>query len=133
MKPSQEHPMASSIKITVDDLEFEGELNDTSTAGCIYDALPIENRASRWGDEIYFSTPVKADKNDPTRDEMAIGELAFWPQGRAFCIFWGPTPASIKDEPRAVSPVVPIGRLRGEIALLSRVADGQTIRVERAD
>jgi hypothetical protein len=58
--------------------------------------------------------------------------LAFWPPGKAFCIFWGPTPASEGDEPRAASDVVPIGKLTGDLARLSEVADGQTIRIEAA-
>ncbi|MHC4441118.1 MAG: cyclophilin-like fold protein [Planctomycetota bacterium] len=122
--------MSNSIRITVGDLEFEGELNDTGTAVRVYEALPIEGELNLWGEEIYFSTPVKADNKDEMRAEMGVGELAFWPSGQAFCIFWGATPASVGREPRAVSPVVPIGQLVGDIASLNDINDGQSIRIE---
>ncbi|UCD27594.1 MAG: hypothetical protein JSV03_10800 [Planctomycetota bacterium] len=125
--------MAQKIKITVEDLVFDGELNDTGTAERVYEALPIKGEVNLWGQEIYFSTPVKADNNDDKRAEMGVGELAFWPSGQAVCIFWGPTPASVADEPRAVSPVVPIGQLKGDIEALDTIDDGQTIRVEKLD
>lgn len=125
--------MSHGIRITIGKLEFDGELNDTGTAGRIYEVLPIEGEVNLWGEEIYFSTPVKADNKDEMRAEMGVGELAFWPSGRAFCVFWGPTPASVGTEPRAVGPVVPIGRLTGDIALLDDVNDGQTIRIAQRD
>jgi len=122
--------MAYSIRIKVGDLALEAELNDTQTADRVYRALPLEAEASRWGDEIYFGTLVKAGKGDPMRAEMAVGEIGFWPPGRAFCIFWGPTPASAGSAPVAASPVVPIGRVVGDLKCLSDVADGTAIRIE---
>jgi hypothetical protein len=125
--------MAHSIRIKVNDIMFDAELNDTGTAGRVYEALPIEGQVNLWGQEIYFSTPVEADNTDKMRAEMEVGELAFWPSGRAFCIFWGPTPASVGTEPRAVSPVVPIGRLTDDITSLNDIDDSQTIRIEQGD
>jgi uncharacterized protein len=126
-----EHDMPEPIRITVGSVQFEAELNDTSTAGLIHAALPIEGEVNRWGDEIYFAIPAKGDKSDAMRTEMAVGELAYWPPGSAFCIFWGPTPASKGDEPRAASDVVPVGRIVGDIARLSDTEDGQPVRIER--
>jgi len=124
--------MGHRIHIRVGTLTFAGELNDTATARLVYEVLPVEAQANRWGDEIYFSIPASHDAGDAMRTEMAAGELAFWPPGKAFCIFWGPTPASEGDEPRAASDVVPIGKLTGDLARLSEVADDQTIRIEAA-
>ena len=45
---------------------------------------------------------------------MEVGEVAYWPPGQALCIFFGPTPASVGDEPRAASPVNPLGSIDGE-------------------
>ena len=125
--------MASPIRITVGALVLDGELNETAAAKRVYDALPIEAEVNRWGDEIYFSIPVTGATGDEMRTEMQVGELAFWPPGNAFCIFWGPTPASQADEPRAASDVVPIGRLIGDLTRLSETTDGQPIRIEGAD
>jgi len=125
--------MGYPIRIVMGEREIEGELNDTATAQRVHDALPVEGEANRWGDEIYFSIPVTGDKGDPMRTEMAVGELAYWPPGKAFCIFWGPTPASRGDEPRAASNVVPIGRLTGDLRQLAETADGQAVRIERKE
>ena len=124
--------MGHKIQIKAGDLTFAGELNDTGTAGLVYEALPIEARANRWGEEIYFRIQADHDAGDAQRTEMAVGELAFWPPGQAFCIFWGPTPASEGDEPRAASDVVPIGKPTGDLGRLPEVKDGQTIRIETA-
>ncbi|MDM8008719.1 MAG: cyclophilin-like fold protein [Phycisphaerae bacterium] len=124
--------MPHAIQITIGKKVFGAELNDTGTAAKILETLPIEGEVNRWGDEIYFAIPVKGDKSDAMRTEMSIGELAYWPPGAAFCIFWGPTPASEGDEPRAASNVVPVGRLVGDIKDLSASLDGQPVRIERA-
>lgn len=123
--------MAYSIRITIGKKVFNAELNDTATAGRIHDALPIEAEVNRWGDEVYFAIPVKGDTADAMRTEMAVGELAYWPPGSAFCIFWGPTPASKADEPRAASNVVPVGRIVGDTKALSVSRDGEVVRIER--
>lgn len=124
--------MGHNIQIIAGELTFPGELNDTGTAKLIYEALPIEARANRWGDEIYFAIDASHDADDAMRTKMEAGELAYWPPGKAFCIFWGPTPASQADEPRAASDVVPIGKLTGDLSRLSQVKHGQTIRIEAA-
>lgn len=122
--------MANPIRITIGPLVFEAELNDTPTAENIYRTLPIEAEVARWGDEIYFSISATEDAGDAKRDEMQVGELAFWPPGKAFCIFWGPTPASKGDEPRAASPVVPIGTLAGDFSRISETEDSQKVLIE---
>ncbi len=124
--------MSYEIRVTVGKKVFNAELNDTATASKIHDALPIDAEVNRWGDEIYFTIPVKGDKGDAMRTEMTVGELAYWPPGSAFCIFWGPTPASKGDEPRAASNVVPVGRIIGDTKALSASTDGDPVRIERA-
>jgi len=120
-----------SIRITVGDLTFDAELNDTNAAGAVYRALPLAASVNRWGDEIYFMTSIGAEQGDEMRDILEPGELAYWPPSKAFCIFWGPTPASVNDEPRAASDVVPIGQVTGDLSRLPESRDGQPIRIER--
>src|SRR5690606_29103751 len=91
------------IKITVGDVEATATLYDNATADAVWEALPLEARANRWGDEIYFSTQVTLPSQEE-REVVDAGDLAYWPPGRAFCIFWGPTPASRGDEIRPASP-----------------------------
>ena len=123
--------MASSIRITAGDVSVAAELNDSPSAAVILAALPLEASGSRWGEEIYFSIPVDEKAAPDARADMKIGELAYWPPGNAFCIFFGPTPASDGDEPRAASPVNPIGRIVGDVEPLRGVPDGATVRIEK--
>lgn len=120
------------IFIEVERTQFRAELSDTRTAQAVAAALPIEGRASRWGGEIYFSIPVEAELEPDARDVVEPGELAFWPPGRAFCVFFGPTPASTGKEPRAASPVNILGRIEGDLTSLWDVPDGAVVSIRPA-
>ena len=93
------------ITIKVGDISLQAELNDSPTAKQIWDVLPIDGQVNLWGDEIYFEIPVKVDQADDARAEVEVGELGYWPVGHAFCIFFGPTPVSTDERPRAYSPI----------------------------
>ena len=124
--------MSLPIKISIGDFLLNAELNDSSTAAAIAEALPIEGAGNRWGEEIYFVTTVHHDGEPNARAEMDVSELAYWPPGKAFCIFFGPTPASESDEPRAASPCNPIGRITGNCKALTNVSDSAPVRIEVA-
>ncbi len=84
-----------------------------------------------WGDEIYFGIPVKAKAENPC-ETVELGDLAYWPPGSAFCIFFGPTPASRGAEIRPASPVNVFGRVTGDPTIFKKVRAGTPIRIERA-
>jgi hypothetical protein len=111
----------NQITITAGNVSLPAELNDSPTARLIWDALPIEGHANRWGDEIYFEIPVKTGQEPDAREEVAVGELGYWPVGHAFCIFFGPTPVSTDERPRAYSPVNIVGRVLGDATLFRSV------------
>ena len=121
--------MATPIILTIDGQEFPAELNDSNTAQAVIDALPLSATASRWGDEYYFSTTVTADNSDPLDDVFEVGELGFWPPGNAFCIFFGPTPASQNGEPRMANQGHSIGRLVENSESLKKFDNSVTIEV----
>lgn len=121
-----------NIKITVGELSFPAELNDGPTAHQLWEALPIEGRANVWGDEIYFEIPIMASQAADARVEMEVGELGYWPVGHAFCIFFGPTPVSVDEQPRAYSPVNALGRVLGDSTRFKTVSNGTLVRLERA-
>nr|HID13906.1 hypothetical protein [Anaerolineae bacterium] len=106
---------------------MEAELNDSPTAQMIWEALPITGRANTWGDEIYFEIPVQAEQAPDARADVEVGELGYWPVGRAFCIFFGPTPVSPGDQPRAASPVNVVGRVLGDATAFRQVDAGATV------
>lgn len=120
-----------AVVIRCGSLFLTAELDDCETARRVSAVLPITSQAGRWGDEIYFEIPVIARTTSDARDVMRPGEIAYWPPGRAFCIFWGKTPSSRGEEIRAASPVNPIGRVTGDVRLLESVQEGDEIVVER--
>lgn len=122
-----------TLHITAGAVTISAQLNDSPTAHLLWDALPIEGKANRWGDEIYFSIPVDADEASDARAAVEVGEIAFWPPGNAFCIFWGPTPASRGDQPMAASPVNVLGKIAGDATEFGRVAGGARVRLERGE
>ena len=119
------------IRITVGKISAEAVLNESRTAAAIWDALPLSIAGQTWGDEIYFAIPVTA-KAENARAVVEMGDLAYWPPGSAFCIFYGPTPASQGDEIRPASPVNVFGRVLGDPTVFKPVRSGATVRVERA-
>src|SRR4030043_2488085 len=108
---SGEQGIEKKINILVGDLKVEAELNDSKTARLIWETLPIESKVNTWGEEIYFAIPVKTGLEEGAREVVSFGELGYWPTGHAFCIFFGPTPASRGDEIRAASAVNVSGKV----------------------
>jgi uncharacterized protein len=122
--------MARAIRITAGQISAAAELNDSRTAEAIWAALPIEAKAQTWGDEIYFGIPVRAEA-DRAKEVVALGDLGYWPPGDAFCIFFGPTPASRGDEIRPASPVNVVGRVNGDATVFKKVRAGTRVTLER--
>ncbi len=124
--------MSHRITIAAGPVTVEAELNDSPTAQRIWEELPIAGQANTWGDEIYFGIPVQMEEAPDARADVAVGELAYWPTGSAFCIFFGPTPASSGDQPRAASPVNVVGRVLDDTSGFRRVPAGATVMLEKA-
>lgn len=118
------------IEIQAGDITAQAELNETQTAQAIWEALPFEGRAHRWGEEVYFSIAV-ALETERGQEVVEVGDLGYWAPGRAFCIFFGPTPASRGDEIRPASPVTVFGRLKGEATVFQEVKEGMPVIVRR--
>lgn len=124
--------MSRTIRLIFDNVQIKAELNDTESAAAVYDALPITSSCNRWGEEIYFDIPVDEPLSSDAIEEVEVGALGYWPPGKAFCIFFGPTPASIGEEPRAASPVNIIGKVVDDVEPLNEVEQGTTVRIDRA-
>jgi hypothetical protein len=125
--------MAERIQITIRGNTLTAQLYENNTAKALYNMLPIDISMSRWGDEYYGDCGLDVQLEKDARAEMQVGELAIWPQGNALCIFFGPTPASRKDEPQAISPVNPIARIEGDIALLKGLPSSIVAEVKALD
>jgi hypothetical protein len=130
MSPTQP-PAPPRITITAGNVTLEAELNESATARQVWEALPIEAAANTWGDEIYFEIPVIAQLAADARADVEVGELGYWPVGRAFCIFFGPTPVSAGPKPRAYSPVNVLGRVLGDATRFRTVPPGTRVCLAR--
>lgn len=122
------------IKIKFALSQVKAELFDTPTGRAIYESLPLQRNVNRWGEEIYFEVPVQCSLEENARAEVEEGDLAYWPNMPAFCIFFGPTPVSSSGTPVAASPVNVFGRiLTLDKDLLSAIPEDENVLVERAD
>ena len=119
----------SEFRVFVGGTELSAEWTDDSpeTRRAIERALPLEGDATRWGEELYFRTEIDVPAEAP-REAVEPGTLAYWPQGNAVCLFWGPTPASTGDEPKAASPVNVFAR--ADVSAFNPGSGGATLRLE---
>jgi uncharacterized protein len=121
------------LKMTIGPVVIRAELLETPTADALYAAAPFEARASTWGDEVYFRTPVAQAREAGAKAVVEPGELAFWPDGDAIAIGFGPTPISRGDECRLASPCNIWGQALDDVQALRAVRSGAAIKVERAE
>ena len=114
----------AKIRITAQDarVTMTATLNDSATAKKLFDSLPVKSSAQRWGDEVYFDVPLQLPAENP-QASVPSGTIAYWPDGPAFCIFFGQTP---------YSPVNVLGVLDGDEKLFGSVKPGDTILLDRA-
>lgn len=122
----------TDLRIQVADVELAATwtAENPETRSAIRAALPLAGEAARWGDELYFPTPVDVPA-EVARAEVPVGAIAYWPQGNALCLFWGPTPASEGQQPRAASPVNVVAML-DDVGPLDAVGTAPTVTVEAA-
>jgi len=104
----------------------------TPTVKHLETKVPFHSSAHRWGDEVYFEAPLHSDLEHDSRQDMEVGDVAFWPEGNAIAIFFGPTPMSKGHKPRAYSPCNVIGRAEGDISVLKTVREGVGLVVKMA-
>ena len=123
--------MMRKILITINNLSISAELNDSVSANKIWEALPLSGSVNVWGDEIYFEIPVSLKEVSDAQQEVDVGTLAYWPPGSALCVFFGKTPASTSDKPKAYSPVNILGSVDGDSKIFKIVKAGDQIVIDK--
>jgi len=101
----------------------------TPSTDSLLSVLPFSSRAQTWGDEIYFEAPFHADLEKGARADMQVGDVAFWPEGDAVALFFGPTPASSGPAPRAYSPCNMLGKVECDPEVLRKIKPGTPLDV----
>jgi len=122
--------MKRHIRIKAGSVIATADLYDTDTTEAVWQSLPISSEVNTWGDEIYFRIPVKMEL-EAGQEVVNFGDLGYWPPGNAFCIFFGQTPISNKDEIRAASAVDIFGKVVDDAKAFKGIKDGEQIVVER--
>ncbi|HLQ24893.1 MAG TPA: cyclophilin-like fold protein [Acidiferrobacterales bacterium] len=118
------------LKITLGAVELRAQLFATPTAEAIYQKLPFQSKALTWGEEVYFSTPVRVKKEADARDVVQPGELAFWVEGDSIAIGYGKTPVSRGDEIRLAAKTNIWGQALDDVKRLKAVNPGDLVKVE---
>jgi uncharacterized protein len=118
------------IAIRIGPLSMEAELNETPTARSISAALPLRTAFHTWGDEIYFTIPVDAELDESAQDVVELGDLGYWPPGKALCIFFGQTPVSQPGKIMPASAVNVIGKVLGDATQFKQVMRERDVVIE---
>ena len=123
--------MAPKIYVIIKKYKIELQLNNSKTSKKLLKILPLKSTINKWGDEIYFSIPLKTGLEKGV-EVVDVGTAAFWPPGNALCIFFGRTPASVGDKPQAASPVTVLGNVinKKSIKDLKNIKDGDEVEVK---
>jgi hypothetical protein len=124
--------MTTPITITAADVVLRAELYDTPCARAIAGCLPITATPNEWGDEFYFEVPVALPSDETARTAVKVGEIGYWPPGRALAVFFGPTPMSTGPDPVPASAVNIVGRISGDATALRRAKGAREIRIVKA-
>jgi len=123
--------MKKKILLCCGDITVSALLGESPTARAIWNALPLSGEVHTWGDELYFSIPVEHDYDDTAAEIVEKGALAYWPNGRAFCVFFGPTPVSTGKEIRPAGAVNVVGHVTDGLADVKKILPGSTVLVRQ--
>jgi hypothetical protein len=126
-------PTSLQIRISWPSGHLTASLDDSPTSQALARALPLVSTARTWGKEVYFDVRVSVSRETDAREVVEPGTVAFWTDGDALALPYGPTPISQGDECRLASPCNVLGRIDGDPEVLATVRDGDPIRVEPAD
>lgn len=121
--------MRKAITIKAGKAAVRGEMGESALAGRIYDALPFNVKASTWGKEIYFEIPVDSDIDIPV-NEVENGDIAYWPEGRCLCLFFGPTPMSTGEQPIPASAVEVVGKMVSDYSVLEKIKSNERMEIK---
>ncbi|MBR91540.1 MAG: hypothetical protein CL903_01910 [Dehalococcoidia bacterium] len=123
--------MNKKINISAGEFLTTATLNNSSCSEKFYNSLPLEGSCQFWGDELFFSTSINMEEEDQSLEVVNIGDIAFWPPGSAFCIFWGPTPMSQGKEIRPASKVNLLGSIDCQLSKIKNISPGTKILLSK--
>ena len=116
-----------SITIELDDI------NSPKTCKSIIDSLPFSVSAYLWGEEIYTDESPIAQPEENAKDLVELNDVAYWPNGRALCLFFGPTPIGEKGEIKPYSGVNVVGKIiNTDMSVIENFKEGTNITFQKS-
>jgi hypothetical protein len=120
--------MIHSVRLEIGKARIYLEIDDKfspKTADSFLKSLPFSVDLNVWGEEIYSSpSPVIAPEEDG-KSPVELNDVAYWPTGKAICLFYGPTPIGVKGEITPASPVNIIGKIISPDKSVLGIVDGK--------
>jgi len=129
--------MKKKILVRITELEnITIELDDTGspkTCTSFLESLPFSVTAHIWGEEIYTDESPITQSEENAKDLVNLNDVAYWPNGKAICLFFGPTPIGKKGEIKPYSPVNVIGKIiNPDKNILSKMNEGTKITFQKS-
>ena len=124
--------MSNRCKIIIKNYEIISCLNNSNTAEKIWSSLPLKSNVKIWGEEIYFYTSIDVCPESNAKDIIELGELAFWPEGKAIAIAFGKTPISYGEEIRLAAKCNIWGTTEFNLKKLKNINNGELITIEKS-
>ena len=104
-----------------------------NTVKAILENLPIEANINKWGQELYTERTSIIARKENAKSEVTVLDVAFWPEGNALCLFYGPTPISRDGKIVPYSPVNIVGRIESDQNdIIDRVKDASKVLIKEA-
>jgi uncharacterized protein len=127
-KIEAEIPKLSNI-----DLELDDTLSP-KTVKLFLENLPFTVGTNLWGEEV-FTDETKIDMDEENAKPIVeLYDVAYWPTGKAICLFYGSTPIGGKNEIKPYSPVNIIGKiLNADKKILSELKNGTQITFRKKE
>jgi hypothetical protein len=118
------------IKMTIGGIQVFAQLKPNRTAQAIVEALPISAPVNQWGDEFYCKVPGVKDFRETAKNQVKVGDVAFWGMGEMLAVFFGRTPMSLGEDPVPADRVNVIGKIEGDAKILQQAVGATTMHVE---
>ncbi len=119
-----------TIKITIGGIQLFADLKPNRTAQAIVDVLPITASVNQWGEEFYCKVPGVKDYRETAKNQVKVGDVAFWGMGEMLAVFFGRTPMSLGEDPVPADRVNVIGKVQGDVKILQQAVGATTMQVE---
>jgi uncharacterized protein len=112
------------------------ELDDSrspKTVKAILENLPVEANINKWGEELYTDKTSIIAQEENAKSEVNLLDVAYWPEGNALCLFYGPTPISKAGKIIPYSPVNIVGRiLSKDNNIIDKLKDTSKVLIKQA-